>query len=75
MTPHLNYELKTIQNSLFKDNALRKYAKAQLAKTLKTTVQPTERKEQPVDVIDGGALPYSQGKWVKKATYKHVVKQ
>ena len=42
--------------SLFKHYAMRKTAKAQLAKVLMSNVQPSERNSQIYHVLDGGAL-------------------
>lgn len=42
MTPYFNYELTAIQTSLFKDYAMHKTAKVQLAKALMSNVQPSE---------------------------------
>ena len=68
------YELTTVPTSLFKDNRIRKPVKAQLAKALTNSVQPSERSMQTMHVLDGGGLLH-RVKWAKKATYKNVAKQ
>ena len=55
MTPYFHYELTAIPTSLFKDCAMRKTAKAQLAKFLTNNVQFSERNSQICHVLDGGA--------------------
>ena len=42
MVPFFDYELTTIPTALFKDNAMRKTEKAQLARAIKLAVQPSE---------------------------------
>ncbi len=74
MGPFFDYELTTIPTSLFKDNAMRKTEKAQLAKALKKAVQPCERNMQAFHVLDGGSLIH-RVKWAKKATYKDIAMQ
>ena len=59
MTPYFDYELTAIPTSLFKDYAMCKTAKAQLAKALMSNVQPSERNTQILHVLDGGALIHS----------------
>ena len=71
MAPFFNYELTTI---LFKDNALRKTDKAQLARGLKNAVQPSALSLRAKYVLDGGALIHKV-KWAKKKTYQDIVKQ
>ena len=70
---YFNYELTTIPTSLFKDYAMRKTAKAQLAKALLSNVQPSERNTQLHHVLDGGALIH-RVKWQKGATYREIAK-
>ena len=74
MTPYFDYELTTVPTSLFKDNTMRKPAKAQLAKALTDSLQPSERNMQAVHVLDGGALLH-RVRWAKNAIYKDVAKQ
>ena len=74
MAPYFDYELTTVPTSLFKDNRMRKPVKAQLAKALTNSVQPSERSMQAMHVLDGGALLH-RVEWAKKATYKDVAKQ
>ena len=72
MTPYLDYELTAIPTSLFKDYALHKSAKAQLAKAL-IYVQPSEHNIQIYHVLDDGAIIH-RFKWPKGATYREIVK-
>ena len=44
--PVFDYELTTIPTALFKDNAMHKNEKAQLARAIKQAVQPSERSTQ-----------------------------
>ena len=67
MTLYFNYELTAIPTSLFKDCAMRKTTKAQLAKTLMSIVQPSEHNTQLHHFLDGGALIHTV-KWQKGAT-------
>ena len=69
MNPYFDYELTAIPTSLFKDYAMRKTAKAQLAKALMSNVQPSERNTQIHHVLDGSALIH-RVKWLKGATYR-----
>ena len=71
MVPYLNYEVTT---SLFKDYAMRKPAKAQLAKSLTSNVQPCEQTKEAMHVLDGGALLHKVT-WAKKTTYKDLAIQ
>lgn len=71
---YFDYELTAFPTSLFKDNAMRTSAKAQLAKVLTDPVQPSERSVQAIYVLDGGALLH-RVKWAKKATYKDIAQQ
>lgn len=54
-TPYFDYELTAIPTSLFKDYAMRKTAKAQLAKALMSNVQASECNTQIHHVLDGGS--------------------
>lgn len=76
MAPYFQYELSPIPTSLFKDNAMRKAEKSQLAKALQSGVEPCQLKQQLVYVLDGGALLH-RVKWIKgKGTsYKDVAMQ
>ena len=74
MIPYFSYELTTIPTSLFKDSAMRKTQKSQLAKTIASGVELAERDVRIDHVIDGGALLHKV-KWAKKATYKNIVMQ
>ena len=56
MASYFDYELTTVPTSLFEDNRMRKPVKAQLAKALTLSVQPSERSMQAMHVLDGGAL-------------------
>ena len=55
----LYYELTAFPTSLFKDNFMRKSAKAQLTKSLTDSVDSSEHKRQVMHVLDGG--PYCTG--------------
>ena len=59
MVPFFCYELTTVPTSLFKNNALRKNDKAQLARNLKNDVEPSARSIRAEYVLDGGALLHS----------------
>jgi len=56
MVPYFDYELTAIPTSLFKDYAMCKTAKAQLAKALMGNVQPSKCNTQLNYVLDGGTL-------------------
>ena len=71
MTPYFNYELTAISTSIFKDYAMCKTAKAQLAKALMSSVQPSEHNTQLHHVLDGGALIH-RVKRQKGATYREI---
>ena len=71
MVPFFDYELTTIPTTLFKDNAMRKTEKAQLARAIKQAVQPSERSMRTFHVLDGGALLHTI-KWAKKGTYREI---
>ena len=71
ITPYFAYELTAFPTSLFKHYAMRKTAKAQLAKVLMSNVQPSERNTQIYHVLDGGALVH-RVKWLKGATYREI---
>ena len=73
MIPYFAYELTAFLTSLFKHYAMRKTAKAQLAKVLMSNVQPSEHNTQMHHVLDGGALIH-RVKWLKGATYREIVK-
>ena len=73
MIPYFDYELTAIPTSLFKDHAMRKTTKAQLAKALMSNVQPSQRNTQIHHVLDGGALIH-RVKWPKGATYSEIAK-
>ena len=73
ITPYFDYELTAIPTSLFKDHAMRKTTKAQLAKALMSNVQPSQRNTQIHHVLDGGALIH-RVKWPKGATYSEIAK-
>ena len=74
MLPYFDYELTAIPTSLFKDYAMRKTAKAQLAKVLMSKVQPSGRNAQLYHVLDGGALIH-RVKWLKRETYSDIAKK
>ena len=74
MVPYLNYELTTIPTPLFQDYAMRKPAKAQLAKSLTSNVQPGYQTKETMHVLDGGALLHKV-KWAKNMTYKDLAIQ
>ena len=65
MAPYFHYELTLIPTSLLKDNAMYKADKSQLAKALQSGVEPSQQKQQPMHVIDGGALLH-RVKWTKQ---------
>ena len=75
MRGYFEYELTTIPTSLFKDNAMRKTAKAQLANALTKNVseQHSDGVIHAKYVIYGGALIHRL-KWAKK-TYKNIAIQ
>ena len=74
ITQYFKYELIAFPTSLFKDAGMRKMQKSQLAKAITTGVEPADCSVSAVYVIDGGTLLH-RTKWVKKATYKYIVKQ
>ena len=74
MAPFFGYELTTNPTSLFKDNGLRKTDKAQIARALKKSVEPSARSLRAEYVLDGGALIHKVT-WAKKVTYQDIVKQ
>ena len=74
MIPYFSYELTAIPTSLFKDGAMRKTQKSQLAKIVTSDVQPAECNVRTSYVIDGGALLHKV-KWAKKAAYKDILLQ
>ena len=74
MALFLCYELTTFPTSLFKNNALRKNDKSQLARNLKNNVEPSTRSIRAEYVLDGGALIHKV-KWAKKGTYQDIMKQ
>ena len=65
ITPYFNYELTAIPTSLFKDYAMHKTAKAQLAKALMSNMQPSECNTQLHHVLDGVPLIH-RVKWQKE---------
>ena len=73
ITPYFAYELTAFPTSLFKHYAMRKTAKAQLAKVLMSNVQPSECNTQMHHVLDGGALVH-RVKWLKGATYREIAR-
>ena len=67
MASYFDYELTTVPTSLFEDNRMRKPVKAQLAKALTISVQPSERSMKQCMFLMVG--PFFIGlKWAKKAT-------
>ena len=74
MVPFFCYKLTTLSTSLFKNNALRKNDKSQIARNLKNNVEPSTRSIRAEYVVDGGALIHKV-KWAKKGTYQDIVKQ
>ena len=74
MASFFEYELTAIPTSLFKDYCLRKTDKAQLAKSLKNSVEPSALNLHATYILDGGALIHKV-KWAKKGTYQDIVKQ
>ena len=74
MSSYFDYELTAFQTSLFKDNFMRKSIKAQLAKSLTSSVDSSEDRRQVMHVLDGGALLH-RVKWGNKMTYQEVSKQ
>ena len=75
MIPYFSsYELTAIPTSIFKDGAMRKIQKSQLAKLVTSDVQPAECNMRTSYVIDGGALLHKV-KWAKKAAYKDILLQ
>ena len=73
MAPYFDYELTAIPTSLFKDYAMHKTAKVQLAKALMSNVQPSECNTQLNYVLDGGVLIH-RVKWPKGTTYREIAK-
>ena len=74
MSPYFDYELTAFPTSLFKDNFMRKAAKAQLAKSLTDSVNSSVHRRQAKHVLDGGALLH-RVKWGKKMTYQDIAEQ
>ena len=70
---YFNYELTAIPTSLFKDYAMRKTTKAQLAEVFMTKVQPSECNTQLHHVLDSGTLIH-RVKCQKGATYTEIAK-
>ena len=70
-----NYELEltAIPTSVFKNYAMNKTAKAQLAKALMSNVKPSECNTQLYHFLDGGALIH-RVQWQKGATYREIAK-
>ena len=74
MSPYFDYVLTAFPTLLFKDNFMRKAAKAQLAKPLTDSVNVSEHKRQVKHVLDGGGLLH-RVKGGKKMTYQDIAKQ
>ncbi len=71
---YFEYELTVVPTSLFKENALRKTTKAQLANALTKGVEVLQSPSEATIVLDGGALLH-RIKWMKKVTYKEIADQ
>ena len=56
MAQHFMYALTVFPTSLFKDNAMRKTQKSQLAKALTTGVEPVDCSARTVYMTNGGTL-------------------
>ena len=74
MSLYFGYELTAFPTSLFKDNFMRKAVKAQLTKSLTSSVDSSEYRRQATHVLDGGALLH-RVKWGKKKSYQEIAEQ
>ena len=60
MSPYFDHELTAFPTSLFQDNFMCKSVKAQLAKSLKDSVDSSEHNRQAMHVLEG--VPIAQDK-------------